>query len=94
MCQFDLGRTVFELILYEGAAINSTAQSEHLGCRKITLEGGRLLRTKDVRIDAAQGFRETYSRATICDPLGYHIELRQWFINGRCNNSLRTRWVM
>jgi len=23
--------------------------------------------------------RETYSRAEICDPNGYRIELRQWF---------------
>ena len=23
--------------------------------------------------------RDTYARAEICDPNGYHIELRQWF---------------
>src|SRR5260370_22697351 len=37
------------------------------------------LRTKGVDIVWGPRVRETYSRAEICDPNGYHIELRQWF---------------
>jgi hypothetical protein len=37
------------------------------------------LRTKGVDIVRGPRVRETYSRAEICDPNGYHIELRQWF---------------
>jgi hypothetical protein len=37
------------------------------------------LRTKGVGIVWGPRVRETYSRAEICDPNGYHIELRQWF---------------
>jgi hypothetical protein len=37
------------------------------------------LRTKGVDIVWGPKVRETYSRAEICDPNGYHIELRQWF---------------
>jgi hypothetical protein len=41
------------------------------------------LRTKGVDIVWGPRVRETYSRAEICDPNGFHIELRQWF---RCLN--------
>ena len=36
---------------------------------------------KTKRVDIVWGprVRETYSRTEICDPNGYHIELRQWF---------------
>jgi hypothetical protein len=37
------------------------------------------LRSKDVDIVWGPRARETHSRAEICDPNGYHIELRQWF---------------
>ena len=37
------------------------------------------LATKGVDIVWGPRVRETYSRAEICDPNGYHIELRQWF---------------
>jgi hypothetical protein len=37
------------------------------------------LRTKGVDIVWGPRVRETYSRAEICDPNGFHIELRQWF---------------
>jgi predicted enzyme related to lactoylglutathione lyase len=38
------------------------------------------LATKGVDIIWGPRVRETYSRAEeICDPNGYHIELRQWF---------------
>jgi hypothetical protein len=37
------------------------------------------LRTKGVDLVSGPRLRETYSRAEICDPNGYHIELRQWF---------------
>jgi predicted enzyme related to lactoylglutathione lyase len=37
------------------------------------------LKTKGVEIVWGPRVRETYSRAEICDPHGYRIELRQWF---------------
>ena len=37
------------------------------------------LKTKGVDIVWGPRVRETCSRAEICDPNGYHIELRQWF---------------
>jgi hypothetical protein len=37
------------------------------------------LRTKGVDIVWGPRVREPYSRAEICDPNGFHIELRQWF---------------
>jgi catechol 2,3-dioxygenase-like lactoylglutathione lyase family enzyme len=81
----DLGGTVVELISYEGAAVDPAPQTEHLGYRMIALEVDDMqktadyLRTKGVDIVWGPRLRETYSRAEICDPNGYHIELRQWF---------------
>jgi glyoxylase I family protein len=81
----DLGGTVVELISYKDAAIEPAPQNEHLGYRMIALEVDDMqkatdyLRTKGVDIVWGPRVRETYSRAEICDPNGYHIELRQWF---------------
>jgi glyoxylase I family protein len=81
----DLGGTVVELISYEGASIDPVPRAEHLGYRMIALEVDDMektadyLRTKGVDIVWGPRVRETYSRAEICDPNGYHIELRQWF---------------
>ena len=81
----DLGGTVVELISYEGAVIDPAPQNDHLGYRMIALEvddmqkAADYLRTKGVDIVWGPRVRETYSRAEICDPNGYHIELRQWF---------------
>jgi glyoxylase I family protein len=81
----DLGGTVVELISYEDAAIDPAPQNERLGYRMIALEVDDMqkatdyLRTKGVDIVWGPRVRETYSRAEICDPNGYHIELRQWF---------------
>jgi catechol 2,3-dioxygenase-like lactoylglutathione lyase family enzyme len=81
----DLGGTVVELIAYEGAAADPAPQTEHLGYRMIALEVDDMqktadyLRTKGVDMVWGPKVRETYSRAEICDPNGYHIELRQWF---------------
>jgi catechol 2,3-dioxygenase-like lactoylglutathione lyase family enzyme len=81
----DLGGTVVELISYEGAAVDPAPQTEHLGYRMIALEVDDMQKTTDYLrtkgIDAVWGprVRETYSRAEICDPNGYRIELRQWF---------------
>jgi hypothetical protein len=38
------------------------------------------LKTKGVDIVWAPRIRETYSRAEIREPSGYHIELGQWFL--------------
>jgi len=79
----DLGGTVVELISYKDAAIDPAPQNEHLGYRMIALEVDDMqkatdyLRTKGVDIVWGPRVRETYSRAEICDPNGYHIELRQ-----------------
>ena len=81
----DLGGTVVELISYEGTQVDPAPQTEHLGYRMIALEVDDMqkttdyLRTKGVDIVWGRRVRETYSRAEICDPDGYHIELRQWF---------------
>ena len=81
----DLGGTVVELISYDGAPVDPAPQTEHLGYRMIALEVDDMqgtteyLKTKGVEIVWGPRVRETYSKAEICDPNGYHIELRQWF---------------
>jgi catechol 2,3-dioxygenase-like lactoylglutathione lyase family enzyme len=81
----DLGGTVVELISYDGALVDPAPQTEHLGYRMIALEVDDMqrtteyLKTKGVDIVWGPKVRETYSRAEICDPNGYPIELRQWF---------------
>jgi catechol 2,3-dioxygenase-like lactoylglutathione lyase family enzyme len=81
----DLGGTVVELIAYEDASVDPAPQTDHLGYRMIALEVDDMqktadyLRTKGVDIVWGPKVRETYSRAEIRDPNGYHIELRQWF---------------
>jgi glyoxylase I family protein len=81
----DLGGTVVELISYEGAAIDPAPAHEHLGYRMIAVEVDDMqnatdyLKTKGVEVVWGPRVRETYSRAEICDPNGFHIELRQWF---------------
>jgi catechol 2,3-dioxygenase-like lactoylglutathione lyase family enzyme len=81
----DLGGTVVELIGYEGTQVDAAPLTEHLGYRMIALEVDDMqktadyLRTKGVDIVWGPRVRETYSRAEICDPNGFHIELRQWF---------------
>jgi len=37
------------------------------------------LKTKGIDVVWGPRVRETYARAEIRDPNGYHIELRQWF---------------
>jgi glyoxylase I family protein len=81
----DLRGTTVELIQYEGATVDPAPQTEHLGYRMIALEVDDMqktvnyLSTKGVDIVWGPRVRETYSRAEICDPNGYRIELRQWF---------------
>ena len=81
----DLGGTVVELISYEGASVDPAPEKEHLGYRMIALEVDDMdnttdyLRSKGVEIVWGPRVRETYSRAEICDPNGYRIELREWF---------------
>jgi glyoxylase I family protein len=81
----DLGGTVVELISYEGAAVEPAPQQEHLGYRMMALEVEDMqktveyLQTKGIDIVWGPRVRETFARAEIRDPNGYHIELRQWF---------------
>src|SRR4051812_25944016 len=81
----DLIGTVVELITYKGAAVDPAPRNEHLGYRMIALEVDDMhktadyLRTKGVDIVWGPRVRESYSRAEICDPNGFHIELRHWF---------------
>jgi len=78
----DLGGAVVELISYQGVTVDPAPQTEHLGYRMIALEVDDMqktadyLRTKGVDIVWGPRVRETYSRAEICDPNGYHVELR------------------
>ena len=81
----DLGGTTVELISYEGVPVDPAPRLEHLGYRMIALEVEDMDRAatylKDKGIDFVWGpiVRDTYARAEICDPNGYHIELRHWF---------------
>jgi glyoxylase I family protein len=81
----DLGGTVVELITYDGATGDPAPQKEHLGYRMIAIEvddmqrAAEYLKTKGVDIVWGPRVAPTYARAEICDPNGYHIELRQWF---------------
>ena len=85
LAYLELGGTVVELISYQGGAIDPAPQKEHLGYRMIALEVDDMQQTtdylKEKGIDIAWGprVRDTYARAEIVDPNGYHIELRQWF---------------
>jgi len=80
----DLGGTTVELISYEGASVDPAPRNEHLGYRMMALEIDDMqatveyLKTKRVEIVWGPKVRETYARGEICDPNGYHIELRQW----------------
>jgi len=81
----DLGGTTVELLSYPGAAVDPAPTREHLGYRMMALEVDDMqkteayLKTKGVDIVWGPKIRETYARAEIRDPNGYHIELRQWF---------------
>jgi glyoxylase I family protein len=80
----DLGGTAVELISYPGASVEPASPNEHLGYRMMALEIDDMHETvaylaqKGVEIVWGPKFRETYARAEIRDPNGYHIELRQW----------------
>jgi catechol 2,3-dioxygenase-like lactoylglutathione lyase family enzyme len=81
----ELGGTVVELISYDGATVEPAPQKEHLGYRMIAIEVDDMqqaadwLKQKGVDIVWGPRITETYARAEICDPNGFHIELRQWF---------------
>ena len=81
----DLGGTTVELIAYEGGAVAPAPAQEHLGYRLIALEVDDMdktlayLKTKGVEAVWGPRVRDNYARAEICDPNGYHIELRHWF---------------
>ncbi len=81
----DLGGTTVELLSYDGASVAPAPQGEHLGYRMMALEVDDMQKTIDALaakgIDVVWGpkIRDTYARAEIRDPNGYHIELRQWF---------------
>ena len=80
----DLGGTAIELLTY-GTPVEPAPQKTHLGYRMMALEVDDMmkalgyLKTKGVEPVWGPVFRETYARAEILDPNGYHIELRQWF---------------
>jgi catechol 2,3-dioxygenase-like lactoylglutathione lyase family enzyme len=85
----DLGGTVVELISYAGAAVDPQPTQEHLGYRMMAIEVDDMdkalahLATRGVEVVWGPKVRPTYARAEIRDPNGYHIELRQWFPEGR-----------
>jgi catechol 2,3-dioxygenase-like lactoylglutathione lyase family enzyme len=81
----DLGGTTVELISYDGGSVEPAPRQEHLGYRMMALEVDDMkealdyLKTNGVEPVWGPKIRETYARAEIRDPNGYHIELRQWF---------------
>jgi glyoxylase I family protein len=82
----ELGGTTVELITYEGLATIAPAPSGvHLGYNLLALEVDDMdktlsfLKTKGVEAVWGPIKRPRYARAEICDPNGYHIELRQWY---------------
>jgi catechol 2,3-dioxygenase-like lactoylglutathione lyase family enzyme len=81
----DLGGTTVELIEFDGVPVAPEPAKEHLGYRLMALEvedmKEALAFLKIKGVDAVWGplFRDTYARAEIRDPNGYHIELRHWF---------------
>jgi glyoxylase I family protein len=81
----ELGGTVVELLTYHGMALEPAPVKEHLGYRMMALEvedmqkAIEFLQGRGVRVVWGPKVRETYARAEIVDPNGYHIELRQWF---------------
>ena len=81
----ELGGSVVELISYDGVTVDPAPQREHLGYRMIALEVDDMqqaadwLKQKGIGVVWGPRITETYARAEICDPNGFHIELRQWF---------------
>jgi catechol 2,3-dioxygenase-like lactoylglutathione lyase family enzyme len=81
----ELGGSVVELISYDGVTVDPAPPGEHLGYRMIALEvedmqqAADYLKQKGIDVVWGPRFTETYARAEICDPNGFHIELRQWF---------------
>ena len=81
----ELGGTVVELITFRGLPVAPAPAAEHLGYRLIALEVEDMQRAVDYLkqkgVDIVWGplVRETYARAEIRDPNGFHIELRHWF---------------
>jgi len=80
-----LGGTTIELMSYDGVSVMPEPAMEHLGYRMMALEvedmKDALAYLKEKGIEPVWGpvFRDNYARAEICDPNGYHLELRHWF---------------
>jgi catechol 2,3-dioxygenase-like lactoylglutathione lyase family enzyme len=80
-----LGGTTVELMSYDGVPVAPQPDLEHLGYRMMALEVEDMkeavtyLKAKGVETVWGPMFRDNYARAEICDPNGYHIELRHWF---------------
>lgn len=80
-----LGGTTVELMSYERLPVAPEPAMEHLGYRMMAIEVEDMkealayLKTKGVEPVWGPVYRDTYARAEISDPNGYHIELRHWF---------------
>jgi glyoxylase I family protein len=80
----DLGGTTVELLTWENVPTAPQPEPEHLGYRLIAIEVDDMkkalahLKTKGIEPVWGPMFRDTYARAEIADPNGYHIELRHW----------------
>jgi catechol 2,3-dioxygenase-like lactoylglutathione lyase family enzyme len=81
----DLGGTTIELISFAGVPVAPEPAREHLGYRMLALEvedmnaAAEYLKARGIDIVWGPMVRDTYARAEIRDPNGFHIELRQWF---------------
>lgn len=80
----DLGGTTVELLTWEGVPVSPRPEFEHFGYRLIAVEVDDMnealayLKAKGIEPVWGPMFRDTYARAEIRDPNGYHIELRHW----------------
>jgi glyoxylase I family protein len=85
LAYLDLGGTTVELISLRGMPVAPEPAREHLGYRMMALEvedmekAAEYLKGRGVDIVWGPVVRDTYARAEIRDPNGFHIELRQWF---------------
>jgi catechol 2,3-dioxygenase-like lactoylglutathione lyase family enzyme len=84
LAYLELGGAAVELMSYEGGSVEAAQEKEHLGYRLVAIEvedmakAAEHLKTKGVEIVWGPRAGPRYIRAEICDPNGFHIELRQW----------------
>jgi glyoxylase I family protein len=80
----ELHGAAVEVMSYDGAAVRSAPEKEHLGYRLLALEVDDMeqaiahLKTRGVEVTWGPRVGPRYARAEVHDPDGNAIELRQW----------------